>query len=143
MPKQYWPNSTGAQETPSVGASLTPSVLHSDQYPWSPMLVPGAMLEWSHADANLGGKVNFVATVDITSQVSPRVEEAALLRLACAYVIGRLSGKALTDAFEALVDVYRWQTDQLRDIPSIAYGQRISVANVRESERVPFSFSQE
>ena len=143
MQNQYSPASTGGPETPSGGASPTPFGGRSDQSLWNRLLVPGKAFEWSHADPNLGGKIEFVTTVDVTGQISAGVEETAMLRLACVYVIARLSGKALVDAFQALVDQYRWQTDRLNAVPSITYGQRIPVTNVREAQRAPFVINEE
>lgn len=143
MQNQYLPVSIGGPETPSGGVSPTPFGAHSDQSLWSRLLVPGKALEWSHTDASLGGKIEFVTTLDITGQISSGVEGSALLRLACVYVIAHLSSKALIDAYQALVDLYRWQTDRLNAVPTITYGQRIAVTNVREVQRVPFVFNEE
>ena len=143
MRSQYSPGLIGTRETPSVGASLTPFEALSDQSPWSSFLIPGTSLGWSHTDADLRGQIEFVTTVDFTGQISRGGEESALLRLACIYLIGHLSGKALVDAYHALVDQYTWQIDRLNAAPTISHDQRIAVANVREVERVPFILNEE
>jgi hypothetical protein len=115
----------------------------SDQSPWASFLTPGTSLGWSHTSADLGGKIEFVTTVDFTGQISRGAEEGALLRLACIYLIGHLSGKALVDAYHTLTDQYTWQIDRLNAAPTISNEQRIAVANVRETQRVPFIFNEE
>lgn len=142
MQNQYLPGLIGTQEMPSDGASPTPFEALSDHSHWSSFLVPGTALEWSHTEANLKGKIEFVTTVDVTGQISPAQEQLALLRLACIYLIGHLSGKALVDAYDTLTDQYMWQMDTLKAIPLGSPDQRISVANVREGQRVPFIFNE-
>jgi hypothetical protein len=143
MQSQHLPNLTGTSGTPSGGVSPTIFEAHSDQSLWTRLLVPGSFLPFSHTDANLGGKIEFVTTVDVTGELSRGAEDLALLRLACIYVVGRLYGKALVDTFQAIVDQYRWQMDQTTTVPAISSSQRIDVAKVREAQRLLFIFNEE
>ena len=143
MQNEYLTVSTGTPGTPSGGVSPTPLETLSGQSLWTSLLVPGTSLERSYTDANLEGKLQFVTTVDITGAISRGAEELALLRLACIYIVGQLSGKALVDAYEALVDQYRWQVDQLMTLPTLSSSRRITVTNVRDEQRTPFIFNDE
>jgi hypothetical protein len=136
MQTQHSRNSTGEPDTPSVGALLMSSGARSDQF-------RRTWLESPFIDSTKGGEIKFVTKVDVTGQISIPAEETALLRLACIYIIVRLSGKALVDAYEALADLYTWQLDRLNTTPSLPSGRRIAVANVRKVERVPFVFQEE
>lgn len=61
----------------------------------------------------------------------------------CFYIIGHLSGKALGDACQSLVDIYSWQIEQAHSIPQIPESRRRAVKGVRRIERVPFALDED
>jgi len=99
--------------------------------------------QWSVTDEGLGGNVHFLTTVSITVTTPADVTDAALCRMACFYIVGRLHGKALADACQSLADIYAWQLDQMHSVSQVPEPKRHRAARVRQVERVPFNFDEE
>ena len=115
---------------------------------WSPLQLeapdygqpPKHIFQWSAVDETTDGKVQFVTTVDIDASTPADVSQDAWGRMLCFYIVSRLSGKALADACQSLVDSYTWQIQQTRPIPQIPEKKHLAVSRVRRVERVPFDF---
>ena len=150
MPNLPSTTSTRWQVAPSGGALPipfgTPSVLAS----WE-LLQPEAP-DWglpskhafrSTVDETTGGKVQFVMTFDIDAPTPAHASQEAWCRMLCLFIVGHLSGKALSDACESLTDIYSWQIEQTRPIPQIPEPRRHAVSRVRQIERVPFAFDED
>lgn len=119
---------------------------------WPPLLLDDSdqhlafsahAFQWSAVDETTDGKVQYVTTVDIDVPTPSYVSQEAWCRILCFYIVGHLSGKALVDACESLVDTYRWQIEQARHLPQILQQRRHSVSRIRQVERVPFAFDEE
>jgi hypothetical protein len=80
-------------------------------------------------------------TVDVTGELSPQLHGALLHRILCVYILSRLSEKALVAAFEALADIYSWQTTQIAAPTPSSEIRTIPVSGVRRTQKEPFIFN--
>lgn len=87
--------------------------------------------------------MRFVTTVDIDAPTRAHISQDALERMLCFYVIGRLSGNALGDACQSLVDIYAWHMEQTNSVPQVPQVRHRPVAGVRRVERVPFAVDED
>jgi hypothetical protein len=81
--------------------------------------------------------------VDIDAPTPGHISQDAWGRMLCLRIIGHLSGKALGDACQALVDIYSWQIEQTHSVPQIPELRRRAAAGVRRVERVPFALDED
>jgi len=101
------------------------------------------IIQQSATDESADGKVEFLTTFDITAPTPADIPEAARCRMICYLIIGRLQGKALSDACESLMDLFSWQVEQARPASPIPEPKRHRASRVRQMERVPFVLSED
>jgi hypothetical protein len=92
--------------------------------------------EWDH------GSARFFTQVEVTTNLPAQLPEQTLCRLASYYILSRLTESNLKQACEALIDIFKWQSEQANI--SAAEPQKVVVKKapkVRYVERRPFEIS--
>src|SRR5271166_1195754 len=72
-------------------------------------LPPLGGVQWQISDVTADWKAHFSATVDITGQLPPNLQQALFYRMICVYLIGHLHDKSLPEACETSLDIYKYQ----------------------------------
>ncbi|MER9303080.1 hypothetical protein NKJ06_17115 [Mesorhizobium sp. M0293] len=101
------------------------------------------MLKWSVTDHGIEAKADFVTSVEVTGNAN-NLPISAAYRAVCLYVLGQLQGRALTQACEALTDIYEFEQAKVEvdRRPVIDHPpKRMMAKSVRRVERQPLSFT--
>ena len=101
------------------------------------------VFHWSAVDETTDGKVRYFTMVDVDGPTPPDVAQDVWRRVFCFYIVGHLSGKPLADACHSLADIYSWQLDQARLALQIPEQKRHTVSQVRQVDKVPFTFDED
>lgn len=88
-------------------------------------------------DGTEGGNFEFSKIVE--TEAVQTLDLESRYRIVCIYLLLRLSGRALRDACESVLDVYAWQIEQKVSLPVTPEPRRHSVGLVRKVEREPFT----
>src|SRR5262245_24352386 len=98
---------------PSGGASPPnynmPSILGPSINADPAGLPPMGGVQWQVSDVAADWKARFSATVDITGQLPPNIQQVLLYRLICIYLIAHLADRKLPEACETLFDICKYQ----------------------------------
>ena len=98
------------------------------------------ILIWSNVDETTDGRIQL--TLDISAERPEDISNEAWSRVFCFLIVSRLNGQALNDACASLVDIYRWQNEQVQIAPKIPERRRQAVANVRRLEPTLFIYDE-
>lgn len=147
MPKEYLTTSTNWPEEPSGGALVTPYAVPSGPNVWNlgrsqlgMNLHPVGGYEWMSVDEAQDGRVQFLTTMDVTGQLTPELYQTALCRMVCFYIVGRLTGEALTEAYQSLADVYSWQVSRNYAPHQLGSSRYHRVSRVDKTQSAQFVF---
>lgn len=89
------------------------------------------------------GTVQFVTSVEVTGELTPRERAIASCRLICMYAVTRLNEIGLQKASESLIDIYQWQQAQLNTpAPTSTVQQLPGPPKVTRRSHVPFSIEE-
>jgi hypothetical protein len=72
-------------------------------------LTAGHAIYWSVTDDGPRGAVQFLTQTKIHGHVAADLPKAALYRMVCFYLIGKLAEESLAEACESLADIYNMQ----------------------------------
>lgn len=103
---------------------------------WDP--VPDSGAQWSWANLSPDGNVLFSTTVDVSGALPPDEQLTAFCRVACIYLITRLSKSGLMDACNSLYDIYVWQQEQIRLLGKAPVHGSISLKSISQVDKTPF-----
>ena len=121
----------------------TPSILPH----WTTPPAASGLAEWTFrwgvVDEGAHGGAQFLTTTQITGETMADLPAAALSRIICFYLIGRLNEKSLLAASEWLADLYAWQIREPQFSHKIPETRLLSVSGVDRVERTPFVFYDE
>ena len=99
--------------------------------------------QWAWASGSPDGRIQLSATVDVTDQISTEQHDALVYRAFCLYLITRLDDKSVIRAYETLLDLYSWQQESARTIPSPSTQGVLTLASMPRVERTPFVIDSE
>jgi hypothetical protein len=75
---------------------------------WQALPLQGGV-QWQISDATADWTARFSATVDVTGQLPHSLQQALFYRMICIYLIAHLHDQSLSEACEALFDIYKYQ----------------------------------
>ena len=122
MQSTYLTTSTGSPEGFSGGLLLSDSTAHWNLDRSSTWGVSSNCFGW-HVDQEDAGATFFHGVVLRTTAGIPQYDRNILMRLACHFILSRLSDDGLPDLFQSLAEDYYYQTllSQQSDKPSRSY----------------------
>jgi hypothetical protein len=78
---------------------------------WQMSLLPPGGVQWNISDNSADANIRFSMTVDVNGQIPDVVEKTLLCKMICMIIISNLHDSHLVDAYESLVDIYKWQLE--------------------------------
>lgn len=104
--------------------------------------VPQTMV-WSAAEEHGGEQIRFLTTAETTGETLAHIPAGAMRRMVCLYIVTHLVGKHLTEAHDALLDIYRWQLKEplVASVPQKT--RSIPATGLKSIERAPFVYPDE
>lgn len=109
----------------------------------NPFETPTTLVEFSSFDEGELAAARFSTTVEMTTASPLDLSPTAIYRLACHFILSRLSDEAVKEACEALVDIYLWQSDEALSAPARNWEALPGSPGIRPMDRAPFVFDED
>src|SRR5690242_2768829 len=116
MPNESSVNITAWLDMAFGGVSSRNSAMHWDQTPSKVVaeqkphraLTPSSN-PWEWTGTSTDGNFHYTTNITIENVAAAQFQQSAIRRAACLYLIYHLDDSSVTDAYDALRDLYSWQ----------------------------------